>query len=62
MKNITKDQFSALLTEAGVTDAQKTRLHALFEQRHPEAHQKFLEFLGVSPAEVRQIREYAQKA
>lgn len=57
MKNITKDQFVALLNEAGVTDPQKQRLHALFEQRHPDAHQGFLEFLGLPPAEIRKIRE-----
>lgn len=62
MKKITKDQFVALLNEAGVTDPQKQRLHALFEQRHPDAHQNFLEYLGVSAAEIREIREHARRA
>ena len=56
MKKITKDQFVALLNDAGVTDPQKQRLHALFEQRHPDAHQSFLEFLGLPAAAVQEIR------
>ncbi|MFT3783951.1 MAG: hypothetical protein QM790_18220 [Nibricoccus sp.] len=62
MKKITKDQFVALLNEAGVSDSQKQRLHALFEQRHPEEHQSFLEFLGVSAAEIKEIRSHSRKS
>jgi hypothetical protein len=56
MKNITKDQFVALLNEAGVTDPQKHRLHALFEKRHPDAHQNFLEYLGLTAQTIQEIR------
>ena len=62
MKKITKDQFVSLLNDAGVTDPQKKQLHALFEKRHPEAHQNFLEYLGVSAAEIREIREQSRRA
>jgi len=62
MKKITKDQFVALLNEAGVSDSQKQRLHALFEQRHPDAHQGFLEFLGVPAQAIQEIRERSRKA
>jgi len=61
MKPITKTEFVELLTEAGVSDSQKQRLHALFEQRHPDAHQNFLEFLGVSALEIQEIRERSRK-
>lgn len=61
MKTITKEQFVALLTDTGVTDAQKKKLHALFEQRHPDAHQSFLKYLGFSAAEVREIRERSRQ-
>jgi hypothetical protein len=61
MKKITKDQFVALLSEAGVSDPQKQRLHALFEQRHPDAHQSFLEFLGVPALTIQEIRERSRK-
>jgi hypothetical protein len=61
MKKITKDQFVALLNEAGVSDSQKQRLHALFEQRHPDAHQGFLEFLGLPATGIKEIREHSRK-
>lgn len=56
MKTITKDEFVAVLNEAGITDAQKQKLHAAFEQRHPDAHQSFLEYLGLSAEQVARIR------
>ena len=59
MKKITKDQFVALLNDAGVTDAQKHKLHALFEARHPEAHEAFLQWLGVPPEDIRNIRAHS---
>ena len=61
MKTITKDQFVALLNEAGITDAQKQRLHALFESRHPEQHQAFLEYLGLPATAVSEIRQHSRK-
>ena len=60
MKNITKNQFVAVLDSAGITDEQKKRLHSHFEQEHPEAHQGFLEYLGVPAPEIRTIRERAR--
>jgi len=61
MKTITKDQFVAVLNAAGITDAQKHRLHAEFEARHPQAHEAFLQWLGIAPAEVRATRERSRK-
>jgi len=61
MKNITKEQFVAALDSAGITDDQKKRLHARFEKDHPEAHQGFLEYLGVPAPEIRQIRERSRQ-
>jgi hypothetical protein len=62
MKNVTKDQFVTLLNEAGISDAQKAQLHAAFEKRYPEAHQSFLEFLGVPAETVRDIRSKSRSA
>jgi len=62
MKSVTKDQFVAVLDEAGITDEQKHRLHAAFEARHPEAHEEFLRWLGLPADAVRSIREKARKA
>lgn len=61
MKTITKDQFVAVLNAAGITDDQKHQLHAAFEARHPYAHEAFLQWLGIRPAEIRTIRERSQK-
>ncbi len=62
MKNVTKDQFVAVLNEAGITDEQKHRLHAAFEARHPEAHEAFLQWLGLPADAVRSIREKSRQA
>ena len=61
MKTISKDQFVAVLDEAGITDAQKHRLHVAFEARHPEAHAAFLQWLGLPASEIRRIREASRK-
>ena len=61
MKMITKDQFVALLNEAGITDVQKHKLHALFEARHPQAHEAFLQWLGLPADAIRTIRENSQE-
>lgn len=62
MKNITKEQFVAVLNEAGITDARKHRLHAAFEARHPQAHEAFLQWLGIPAGEIKAIREASRKA
>jgi len=61
MKTITKDQFVAVLNAAGITDAQKHRLHAVFEARHPQAHEAFLQWLGIPSVEIQAVRESARK-
>ncbi|HVU25018.1 MAG TPA: hypothetical protein VHE13_12905 [Opitutus sp.] len=61
MKSITKDQFVALLDGAGITDAQKHRLHALFEQHHPDGHQHFLAYLGIPPDGIAKIRQQSRQ-
>ncbi len=62
MKNVTKEQFIAVLNEAGITEEQKARLHAAFEKRYPEAHQSFLEGLGFPADAVRDIRTRSRVA
>lgn len=56
---ISKDAFVQLLKDVGISEVQMTRLHALFEERLPEAHQRFLEALGIPQAEIQKIREQA---
>lgn len=61
MKQITKDQFVAVLDAAGITDEQKHKLHAAFESRHPEAHEHFLAYLGIPPAQIAEIRRRSRQ-
>lgn len=62
MKTITKDQFVSILDDAGITEAQKHQLHRLFEVRHPQGHEGFLQWLGVPPDEIRAIREKSRRS
>lgn len=52
-----KEQWVALFQELGLNDKAMRQWHHLFETRHPEAHQGFLEWLGISAAEIAKIRE-----
>ena len=55
-QHVTVTQWVAMFREIGLDDAAMKRWHDLFETRHPEAHQEFLEWLGLPPAEVERIR------
>ena len=57
-----KFKWTALLREAGLDDAAMHRWHQAFEQSLPEAHQDFLESLGLEPTEITQIRQSSQKS
>jgi hypothetical protein len=52
-----KDEWVALFREIGLDDVAMHRWHAAFEQRAPEAHQSFLEWLRVSAADIGRIRD-----
>jgi len=54
--SMTKKRFVETLRIAGVTDEQMDRWHAVFERTDPEAHQRFLEFLGIPEKEIAKIR------
>ena len=55
-KHVTKDEWVALFDEIGLDDAKKMQWHKLFEARHPEGHQGFLEWLGIPRKEIDEIR------
>ncbi|HZR20804.1 MAG TPA: hypothetical protein VFE51_26215 [Verrucomicrobiae bacterium] len=57
MKNrVTVNEWVAMFEEIGLNHAQMERWHKLFETRHPDAHQGFLEWLGIKPEEIDRIR------
>jgi hypothetical protein len=58
--SLTKDQFVALLRDSGVTDEQMHAWHRLFEQRHPAAHETFLQGLQLDAADVDRIRKQSR--
>ena len=45
-----------MFREIGLDQAQMHRWHKLFETRHPEAHQAFLEWLGLGPEDIARTR------
>ncbi len=59
-KVASKDDWVALMRSAGFSEEDMARWHAVFETQAPEAHQKFLESLCLSKAEVKQIRQWAR--
>jgi hypothetical protein len=57
---INKDQWVAMFEDIGLNDAAMERWHRLFESRHPEAHQGFLEWLGIDGDEISRIRQHCR--
>lgn len=59
---MTKEGWVAVLRRAGLDDEDMWRWHQVFEAEAPEAHQDFLESLGIADDEVRRIRAAARSA
>ena len=55
-KHVTKNEWIAMFREAGVDTEMSMRWHRLFEARHPDGHQGFLEWLGIPAQEIEEIR------
>jgi hypothetical protein len=57
MKNhVNVEEWVAMFEEVGLGEAKRDRWHRLFEARHPDAHQGFLEWLGLERDEIAHIR------
>ena len=57
MKNhVTKEEWVAMYRDIGLDRSKMEQWHRLFESRHPEGHQAFLEWLGIPPKEIAEIR------
>ena len=57
MKNhVNVKEWVGMFEEIGLNEAQMHRWHKLFEARHPDAHQGFLEWLGLNREEIARIR------
>ena len=57
-----KRDWVEMFREIGLDDATMHRWHAVFEERWPESHQSFLEWLGEPAAEVERIRKASRTA
>ena len=52
-----KKEWTSLLRATGLDDDGMHKWHTEFEKQHPQEHQNFLESLGISRKEIKQIRE-----
>jgi DNA-binding transcriptional MerR regulator len=57
---LTKDSWVALLRAAGLEDEGMRNWHIEFEKSSPEAHQDFLESIGIGPEEIASIRAWSK--
>ncbi len=56
-----KESWIRLLEAAGLDQAARDKWHAEFERLAPDAHQDFLESLGIPAKEVALIRKYSRR-
>jgi hypothetical protein len=54
--NVSKEQWVDMFREIGLSDESMTRWHRVFEQRNPDGHQAFLEWLNIPSTEIAEIR------
>ncbi len=54
-----KQRWVAVLRGAGLDEAAMAQWHVAFERMSPEAHQDFLESLGIDTAEIDEIRSWS---
>ncbi|MBN2104472.1 hypothetical protein JW835_10570 [bacterium] len=59
MATITANAWKDMFMEIGLSENDMNRWHQVFEKRHPELHQDFLEWLHLSNADVQKIRQGA---
>lgn len=57
--DMTKERWVEIMRAAGLSDAQMKNWHVQFEQMEPQAHQQFLESLGIDHQEIARIRRWS---
>ena len=55
-KQVNVKEWVAMFEEVGLDQAKRLQWHKLFETRHADGHQGFLEWLGLPPKEIDRIR------
>ena len=56
MERVTADQWKKIFAETGLSDDDMQKWHQVFENKYPEGHQSFLEWLGIKPSRIKEIR------
>lgn len=56
-----KERWVAILRSTGLDDEGMHRWHAEFERMSPNAHQDFLESLGIDTKEIKRIRRWSKR-
>ncbi len=51
-----KEKWVSLFQEIGLDDTTMNKWHKVFEARHPDGHQSFLEWLEIPANEISLIR------
>ena len=59
-RTLDKERWVDLLRASGLDEEGMHRWHVEFERMSPEAHQDFLEALGIPASEIREIRRWSQ--
>jgi len=57
---VTKEKWVTMLQAAGLDEEGMKNWHIQFEQNAPEAHQDFLESIGISESEIATIRDWSK--
>lgn len=57
---VSKEDWVAMFREIGISDNAMMKWHCLFETRHPQGHEDFLVWLGISSDEIAKIRANCQ--
>jgi hypothetical protein len=55
-KRMNKENWVLLFREIGLDDETMVKWHQLFEARHPQEHQSFLEWLSIPQEGINRIR------
>jgi MerR family transcriptional regulator, thiopeptide resistance regulator len=58
---ISKERWVEIMRASGLTDEDMRSWHVQFEKMEPEAHQEFLESLGIENGEITRIREWSRR-
>lgn len=60
-RSMNKDQWIALLASTGLSEEGMEKWHIEFEKMSPDAHQDFLESLGIPQKEIALIRQCSRQ-